>query len=183
MSNSYILRKNKLTFENKVEFTVSNSIINDYSLKEKNSISRENYLEIVKIAMKNYVIFLLAKRDYFRKDLEDKLYIKYKEKKIVLEIIEEMENREYLNDYNMAKQYINSHKKYGRRRLEFELKRKNIENSIIDDLLSENIHIEIEELEKNVEKMIKQSPEKIYASLMRKGFQYKDIKEAIDRRK
>ncbi|MGL4688440.1 MAG: regulatory protein RecX [Fusobacteriaceae bacterium] len=183
MSNSYILKKNKILFENKVEFTLSNSTINEYSLKEKKSISKEEYLEIVKKAMKNYVIFLLAKRDYFKKDLEDKLFIKYREKKIVLEIIEEMEKQEYLDDYNMSKQYINSHKKSGRRKLEFELKRKNIESSIISTLLEKNAHIEIEEIEKKIEKMIKQSPEKIYASLMRKGFQYKDIKDAIERRK
>ncbi|MGL5122650.1 MAG: regulatory protein RecX [Fusobacteriaceae bacterium] len=183
MNNDYILIKNKISFENKIEFTLSSSLINEYSLKEKKTLTREEYFAIVKKAMKDYTIYLLSKRDYFKKDLEDKLFIKYREKKIVLEIVEEMEKQEYLDDYNMSKQYINSHKKYGRRKLEFELKRKKIENSIIDTLLKENTRIEIEEIEKKVEKMKKQSPEKIYASLMRRGFQYKDIKDILERRK
>ncbi len=179
--NSYILQRCKLIFENKVEFTVSGEIITKYELRKRDSITNEEYKEIIRVAMKSYSIYLLAKRDYFKKDLENKLIMKYRNKEITLEVLEELEERGYLDDDNLAKSYVISHQKYGRRKLEYELKLKGIRAEIIRELLDENNEEEFLQLEKAIKKMLDKPFEKIVASLMRKGFSYQKIKEVYDR--
>ncbi|MGL6167767.1 MAG: regulatory protein RecX [Fusobacteriaceae bacterium] len=180
---NYILEKNKIVFENKVEFKIPRDFISKYKLEKSGSLNSENYKLLITNSCENYVIYLLALKDYFKKILLDKLLKIYKEKEIILNVLDKVEMKGYIDDYNMAKDYIRTHKNYGTNKLKFELMKKGISNSEISELLEENKETEYEILEKLIEKQKEKPQEKIIMSLMRKGFEYKIIKMILDGRK
>lgn len=64
--------------------------------------------------------FLLGKRDYSERELYQKLLSKYREKDIIKSIIEKFIELGYLNDYDYAQSYVNSHN-YSKKKMEFML--------------------------------------------------------------
>ncbi len=179
---SYKLLKNKIIFEEKITISLSKELINKYDLKEKEEISGEDYQKLIRESVENYIIYLLAKKDYFKKDLFDKLNTIYREKNIILEALDLVEEKGYIDDLNRAKNYIDSHKNYGSNKLSFELMRRGINKDKIKELLGDNEESEYTELERIIEKQKKdKSVEKIIQSLMRKGFEYKKIKTILER--
>lgn len=150
--NNFSLIKNKIVFEDKIEFTLSKNIIDEFGLKEKKYLSDSEYKEIIYKAAYNYSIYLLSKKDYFKKDIFQKLIEKYSNKEIMVKIIEELEEKEYVNDQNMLVQYVKNHEKYGNKKLEYELIRKGIKNSDIKKILSIDKDREMIEIERLLEK-------------------------------
>lgn len=182
-NQNYILERNKIVFENGVEFKLPRDLIVKYKLEKSGNLELENYKLIIKNSCENYAIYLLASKDYFKKTLLDKLVKIYKEREIIFNILERLEEKGYIDDFNMAQNYIKTHKNYGTNKLKFELMRRGIENSNISELLNENKGEEYIVLERLIEKQLDKPPEKIIASLMRKGFEYKVIKTILDGRK
>lgn len=179
---SYKLLKNKITFEEKITISLSKDLINKYDLRDKTEISGEDYRKLIRESIENYTIYLLAKKDYFKKDLSDKLYGIYREKNIVSEVLDLVEEKGYIDDFSRAKNYIDSHKNYGSNKLSFELMRRGINKDNIKELLGENEDAEYTELERIIEKQKKdKTVEKLIQSLMRKGFEYKKIKMVLER--
>ncbi|MGL4391850.1 MAG: regulatory protein RecX [Fusobacteriaceae bacterium] len=134
----------------------------------------------IKAGAKNYAIYLLAKKDYFKSDLETKIMSKYPDKKIIEDIIFELEKKGYINDDDIAKNYIYSHKKYGRVKLEFELRRKKIDIQLIKDLLEQNHENELDELKRLIAGFGEEKKsQKAINSLIRKGFKLDDILKII----
>lgn len=63
--------------------------------------------------------------------------------------------------------------------MEFMLFQKGLSSDIIRDLLNDNSENELEEIKRLWLRLGKKEKDKKIVSLMRKGFQYRDIKKAI----
>lgn len=122
--------------------------------------------------------FLLSKKDYPIKEFTTKLITKYREKEIVEEIIDEFIEKGYLDDKEYGRCYIKTHS-YGRKKMEFMLFQKGLSSDIIRELLNDNSENELEEIKRLWLRLGKKEKDKKIVSLMRKGFQYRDIKKAI----
>lgn len=171
-------QKNKILFENGVEISLQKKTIDEYGLKEGMELAKEIYLELVERAILSFSYWLLEKRDYSEREITTKLILKYREKDIVLKIVSKLKEKSYLNDRDFAISFINCHKSWGSRKLEYNLLMKGVEKNIIRELLEENQDDEIEEIKKLWIKMGDKEEKKKIESLMRKGFQYSLIREA-----
>lgn len=92
--------------------------------------------------------------------------------------------RGYVNDESFAKYWIenrNQTKGTSLRKLQNELRAKGVESSIIESVLSESDRTDEDELSKIIIKKQKKYPEeqKLIQYLMRQGFRYDDIKQAL----
>lgn len=174
------VQKNKILFENGAEFSLPKNIIKEYNLEESMEIPCESYLLLAESSALSFSYWLLAKKDYSTRDLETKLLTKYKEKTIISKVIEELNNRCYLDDAEFAKSFIESHKNWGKKKIEYQLALKGIKISLVRELLEGNEDNEILEIQKLWEKMGDKEYRKKVESLMRKGFEYSTIKRAVE---
>lgn len=174
------IQKNKILFENGASFSLTKDTIREYKLKESMEIDYENYKFLAESSALSFSYWLLAKRDYSKRELEIKLLTKYKEKTIISKVITQLNHMCYLNDYEFAKSFINSHKNWGKKKIEYQLKLKGVSSSTIRELLEENIDNEISEIQKLWERMGNKEYRKKVESLMRKGFEYSTIKKAVE---
>lgn len=173
------IQKNKILFDNEISFSISKNIINEYNLKEGGEITEEVYLYLLESSALSFSYWLLEKKDYPIKEFKDKLMIKYRNINIITEIIESLKEKNYLNDYDFTTSYVNSHKKWGRKKLEYNLFLKGINKEILKNILDENTDSEINEITRLWKTIKNKNEHKKIESLLRKGFQYKDIKKAI----
>lgn len=180
---NFQLKGNKLKIDDNPEISVWKELISEYDLKGRDTLTKEEYKKLMYRVMYNYSIHLLSKKDYFSSDLKGKLKKISYDSSLIESIVDELRKKGYIDDYAMAQQYIKNHEKYGRKKLEFSLKQKGINLSELTDFFEENIEIELNEIEKLLDKFSEKPLEKIITSLMRRGFEYKTIKLVLDRRK
>ena len=175
--------KNKYLFENGLTIGLNNEIINKYDLKKREELSQEEYLQVLELAALSTSYYYLAKRDYTKKEIYNKLLQKYWEKIPVLKVISKLEEAGYINDKEFAISYIKN-RKCGRKKIEYELKIKGITSEILEEILEfYEEDDELEELSKAWEKLGNKDEQKKIASLMRKGFSYGDIKKVIAKKR
>lgn len=176
------VKGNKVYLDNGITIGLSNETIKKYDLRRRERLSDEEYQELVEIAALSTSYYLLNKRDYSKKELFQKLLLKYREKKIIEKVISLLEEKGYLDDMEYAKFYAKTHS-YGKVKLQYNLRLKGIDRSIIEEVLNENTEDEIKELEKAWEKLKGKEPQKKIASLLRKGYKYSDIKKIMNKNK
>ena len=104
---------------------------------------------------------------------------------IIIRVSDRLVEKKYLNDENFARFWIENRfvkKGISQRRLKNELKAKGVDMAIIDKLLLESDRKDSDELKKIIEKKRRRydSDDKLIAYLMRNGFNYDDIRNAID---
>ena len=143
------VQKNKILFENGAEFSLPKNTIREYNLKESMEITGESYMLLAESSALSFSYWLLAKRDYSTMELETKLLTKYKEKTIISKVIQRLNDMCYLNDYEFAKSFIESHKTWGKKKIEYQLALKGIKGSAVRELLNENTDSEICEIQKH----------------------------------
>ncbi|MDX8336357.1 regulatory protein RecX [Candidatus Cetobacterium colombiensis] len=177
------LLKNNFLFENGLNIGLNKEIVNKYDLKKREELSHEEYLQVLELAALSTSYYYLAKRDYSKKELLNKLLQKYWEKIPVLKVVKRLEELDYINDKEFAVSYVKN-KKGGKKKLEYDLKLKGISPDIINDALLEyESDDELEELIKAWDKLGNKDEHKKIASLMRKGFDYGSIKKVINKKK
>lgn len=131
-----------------------------------------------------------AEERFIRKDREERFGGYLRTRQLTLfseEDIEEVINRliakNYLNDYNFAKYYIenrNVKKGTSKKRLSLELAKKGIDRSVIDELLSENLRDDEEEIKKIIaKKRSRYDEQKLINYLVRQGFDYQLVQSAV----
>ncbi len=172
------LKGNKLYFDEFFFIDLNKDTILEYDLRKRTEISYEEYRELIKRRAYSMAYFLLAKRDYPSRELYQKLVQKYREKDIIADLIAEFLDRGYLDDYEYGKSYIASHN-YGKKKMEFMLFQKGLTREVISSLLEDNRERELEEIKRQWEKLGNKDRDKKIMSLMRKGFEYRDIQRAI----
>lgn len=119
---------------------------------------------------------------HFKKQSVDKEQVQA----MIARVMERLQNKGHLSDESFAKAWIESrmlHKKPSRRKLEQELMQKGVSQSIIATQL-QNFNLNekgnLLELVKKKRKLIRyQDDTKLIAYLLRQGFNYDDIKDAL----
>ena len=172
------LKGNKVYFDEVFYIDLNKATITEFDLKSKEYLTNEEYESLIKLRALSMGYFLLSRQDYSIKELKNKLLLKYREKHIIDEIIEEFRGKNYLDDYEYGRSYVRNHN-YGKKKMEFMLFQKGISQDIIKELMEENSENELEEIKKLWIKIGDREKEKKILSLMRKGFEYQDIKKAV----
>lgn len=140
-------------------------------------------------SIKEYSLYLLAKRDYGVKELERKLVLKGYDSLEIKEILEYYLSIGYLNDKKLIERLISYQitNNKSKKQIEVYLIAKGFDNSDVKTLLN---MIEFEDIEKSIlEKHINRylntskpiQKEKIINRLLNKGFSYYSIKKIIDK--
>lgn len=174
----YNLKGNKIYFDDFFYLDLNKQTIQEFDLRNRDEITQEEYRELIRRRAESMSYFLLAKKEYSERELYQKLLSKYKEREIIKSVIEKLIELGYLNDYDYAESYINSHS-YSKKKMEFMLLQKGISLDIIKDLLDSSEFQEIDEIKKQWKKLGNRDEDKKILSLMRKGFSYSDIQRAI----
>ena len=139
---------------------------------------------------KKRALHLLERKDYARKELENKLVRDGYETDIVEEIIAYVDSYHYLNDARVAENYIRGKKSYkSKRELQYLLKQKGIDDEEISIALEENYSDEEEAILRILRKhhaegetlseMTYEEKQKIAAKLYRKGFEQEKIRKML----
>ena len=128
---------------------------------------------------------------YKKRSISDNMnYEKALEYKNMLEdIIEELKENNYISDEQYVQRAINEYmalKSISLKQIKYKLQSKGISNDLIEDYFSANSEelreYEIKSAENIINKKIDDEPEEIIQNLLKKGFEYDNVKEALERR-
>lgn len=129
---------------------------------------------------------MLSRRARSEWELRDYLRRKDYEPEIIDQIIERLQKSQYIDDYKFAKSWVDNRrllKATSKRKLSQELKQKRVEQSVIDEVLAEDDTDESAVIHELIVKKRTQSryqdDQKLIAYLLRQGFSYGDVKEAM----
>jgi regulatory protein len=141
---------------------------------------------------KNYAFLLLKFRPRSEKELYQRLEKKKFDEKIIKETLEFLKDKNFIDDSNFAKTWIESRlkKPLGVHRIRQELNLKGIDRQIIDTQLEEALKGYCEEeivrqIAKNKFRKLKtieplKAKRRIYAYLLRRGFSMQAVADAIN---
>lgn len=131
---------------------------------------------------------LLKVRDRTERQLRERLAMDGYPEQMVEEAVNYVKSYHYVDDRTYAENYIAYRLgSKSRSALRGELIQKGVDSHLVDEVLEETEQDDTEALRKAVEKKCRSLPqpydikqkEKIYAALMRKGFQLSDIKKEV----
>ena len=140
-------------------------------------------------SIKEYSLYLLAKRDYGVKELERKLLLKGYELDEIKELLEYYLSIGYLNDKKLIERLIAyqiSNNK-SKKQIKAYLVKKGFDKNDVNYLLNmiEFDNLENDMLEKHIRRYLNTSKpilkEKIMSRLLNKGFSYQSIKKITDK--
>ena len=105
------------------------------------------------------------------------------------DIIEELKENKYISDDQYVERAINEYialKNMSLKQIKYKLQAKGISNYLIEDYFSKNSEslkeYEIKSANNIITKKYDDSPEEIIQNLLKKGFEYDNVKEALERR-
>lgn len=192
--------KVKIFFDDESFITVSYEIAMESGLRkndsfteeEKNSVIRKNEL----FEIKNSAFRFLSRRIHSRYEVRLKLVQKKFDKRLIDEVLDYLQNKNYLNDTEFAEKFALEKitlNKIGVHKLKGELLKKGVDRDIIDSILVkfEDDPQVMENAEKLAEKKLRQlsrkginslqKKQKLYQYLRSKGFQGEIISQIIDK--
>ena len=169
-------------------------------LKKNDDIS-ENQLDLLIKENQRFAVRQRAFRYLGRRLLsENELRLKLKQKKyddiIINEIIEDLKEKNYLNDFEFANVFASENirnKFWGKNKLKAELMKRGVSNEIISDVISEkfqdgnDLQNAVDLAEKKYKLLALRSleqnkiKEKLISFLFSKGYEYEIIKEAVEK--
>lgn len=171
-------------------FPVGRKESRNLELSEGGELSEEQlqwiYEELVFPRGRNYLICLLASRDYTEKEVTDKLLKAHYPESVIYEILSYGREKHYLDDSRYARDYIASHKtSKSIRHLKYQLSLKGIKDSILNQIEEEN---DIQDLLPKVERYwekkkgtLYEKNAKTYQYFVRKGYDSSLMKELIQK--
>ena len=186
--NNYFVTINNQEYELLEETVIKYRVIKDASFDNLEEILTFNETAKYISDMKKYIArYQKSKYNYF-------LYFKNKykelEENIIIEILDDLDNKKIINDYNYAASKVNSllNKKNSIYFIRETLIYDKVNIDIIDEILSEietddsnNIKSLISKLDKKYQKYDnKTRKQKIIKYLLTKGFKYNDIKQNLE---
>lgn len=129
----------------------------------------------------------LLRRPHSTKEFRDYLYRKKIEPDFMNSLVKEFQTKKYLNDEAFARFWVESRrssKHASSRRLRFELRQKGVQKEIVDMILQDT---EVDELQALTELITSkrrqtryQDRQKLIAYLLRQGYNYENIKQALE---
>ena len=186
--NNYLVTINNQEYELLEETVIKYRVIKDASFDNLEEILTFNETAKYISDIKKYVArYQKSKYNYF-------LYFKNKykelEENVIIEILDDLENKKIINDYNYAASKVNSllNKKNSIYFIRETLIYDKVNTDIIDEILNEietddsnNIKSLISKLDKKYQKYDnKTRKQKIIKYLLTKGFKYNDIKQNLE---
>ncbi len=140
-----------------------------------------------------YALHLLDYRDYSYKEMLEKLVKTYKNENLCIKIMKRLTEHGFIDDERyaerLARKYIES-KRYGERRVRSEMMRKGLDKFVItdaiaqyDELFEENLDwlLENKHSRNLQDKNDRKSVEKVKCALVRYGYSFGEINEAVFR--
>ena len=185
--------KFKVYLDGQFAFVLNKSELFRYRIKENEQLSECDYEEIrndiIKKRAKLRALQLLTDMDRTRDQLSKKLRDDGYAEDIIDEAIGYVVSFGYVNDYNFAKNFIESKKnKKSKKEIYALLKAKGLSSELIESAMEECCSNEdtaqaienfLRKKRFHPENMSDQELHKIYAALARKGFHYEDIRHVI----
>lgn len=133
------------------------------------------------------VLSLIARRPRSQWEVEDYLIKKGLKKEPSSQILSKLSKKNFINDVDFAKRWVNNRrllKNISRRKLRAELLQKRLRPEIVDQALSEDETDETQTIKAEIIKKRRVSryrdEPKLLAYLARQGYNYSDIKNALD---
>lgn len=177
-------------------FGADEKLIHDFGLEEKKSLSGRELKQIIWAAdrnkLKEKAYHLLSLRPRSEKELKDKLRQKGAQAKLVEEVLQELKEKELINDEKFAQSWVQSrmaNRPMGKFLLRRELLKKGVKPEIIERVLQENYQAEDElELAKSLlERKARRyknlndlkTKKRMADFLLRRGFPYEVVSQAL----
>ena len=173
------IKGNKLILGDDKIIYLTKEMFSKFDLKDKTSLDDETFYSLIYFRIKLSAYTMLAKRDYFKKELKNKLIEKIGFADIVEDVVEDFEEKGYLDDYEKAKSYTAQHSNYGTKKLSFILYQMGVDREIVSEVLEDEKDNQIEKIKQLWVKLGNKEHKKKVESILRKGFLYGDIKKAI----
>ncbi len=185
-------KRRKVFIDGEEAFTLFNNELYRYHLEPDTILSEEVYDEIMAVLNKRAklkVMDYLKQSDKSEHELRTKLKRLYFPDPCIDVAIEYVRGYHYIDDNRYAENYIRykSHNK-SKQAIAFELKKKGVSTSIIQDCMEEvyTVDAENDAIRKQILKKYSiistiepEQKQKLIASLCRKGFSYERIKQVI----
>ncbi len=168
------IQKNKLFMDTGEVIDISRGIILEYSLVQGMELGEEKYTEVLSSAALHKAYFLLSRRDYSKKELSQKLESKFHRGDVVESVVAKLSQQGYIDDYSYTKAYVQN-RRYGRRRVEYELFQKGVSRDIVSQVYRELSIDEKNEIRRLIPRISGKDREKQVAYLARRGFNLDDI--------
>ncbi len=167
---------------------------NEYSDEELTELEQESQFGKVYSRALEYCLM----RPHSAKEVRDYLYRKTRptrmktgemragvSSEVTSRVFNRLVDKNYVNDQNFARYWVENRslaKGVSKRKLTAELRTKGVEQTIIEQLLSESERSDGNELQKVIIKKRSKYPDdqKLMAYLARQGFSYDDIKQGLD---
>ncbi len=131
-----------------------------------------------------YVIYKKRTENEIRRKFDNEI-----EPDMLDDIIEELKENKYISDDQYVERAINEYialKNMSLKQIKYKLQAKGISNYLIEDYFSKNSEslkeYEIKSANNIITKKYDDSPEEIIQNLLKKGFEYDNVKEALERR-
>lgn len=170
---------NKIILDDEKVLKISKYISFKYDLEDGEKISEEKKDKIIYEILLEEAYKIISRKLYTAKDVRMKLQQKVNNIQIIDKIINKLEEDKYINDKEYAKQYIEI-KKYGRKRVCYELSKKGISENKINSAYDELEIDEAEFISFYIRKVAKKDREKQIRYLLRKGFSFDLIEEKLN---
>lgn len=177
--------------DGKYSFSLSENELLNIGLRINQEFSEVELEKLKKTAVADKAMMRaydqLSRRPRSVWEMQDYLRRKDYDEQLISDIVNRLKEQGYLNDRKFAEAWIANRrllKKTSKRRLFQELKQKRVDEHIISDVLEEDETDESEVLRELIAKKRTQSryqdQEKLIAYLARQGFNYGDIKAALE---
>jgi regulatory protein len=187
-------------FDNDEKLIINLEVFIKSGLKKGMGVSSDRFSFLIDENRRYYVklraIRLLARRPHSEKEIRTKLYQKKYEKEMINDVIDELKEKELLDDYKFAQIFTEEKmrtKLWGEKKMKGELIKKGISRELISQVIEEkfpegnklNDAIILAEkkmktlLHKNLEK--RKLAEKIYSYLSSRGYDYETSREAVEK--
>lgn len=172
------LLRNKVTFEDGTVIPVNSDIILEYGIKEGAEFSEELIGKIMEEAVYFKAVSILSRQDRSEKGLQMKLRESFRDITLIEKIVKKLKEKGYLNDSDYAKSFLNG-KNYSKKQALYELMKKGVGKKEAEAAIEEFETDELHLIKKYISKMVGKEERKIIESLMRKGFEYEDIRNVL----
>ncbi len=150
-----------------------------------------SYTDDERIRAKRRALYILAQRDHSKKELYDKLIKNYPDDLCIM-VVDMMVDFGYIDEEKYAKKLYRSYmnKGWGKSKIRFELKRRGLPMSLIEiyeqeydseDYVEQIIQLVNKKYINKLDFSDYQSVQRVTAAMARRGFDYEDIKIALNK--
>ncbi len=177
--------------DGKYSFALSESGLLNSGLAIGQEFSKQELERLEKVSVEDKAVYraldLIARRPRSEGELRDYLKRKKYTDEEIVKILNTLSIKGYINDKDFARRWVESRrllKPISIRRLRLELRQKRVADEIVNEALESDETNEPEVLKELIEKKQKQTryrdKQKLTQFLLRQGFNYSDIKLALE---